>query len=409
MRLLKQPIREISGKHLKNKRILYVIGSLNVGGAERHVTQLAKSLKTRGWQPEVFVLSPGGPLSSTLSEAGIIIHGAQPPDWVIRFITNARIRARVSLLFTAGLLMKVLLLRRPAIVHFFLPAAYVIGGIVSLFSTVPVKIMSRRSLNNYQSKHPFFAKVERFLHPKMTLVCGNSQAVIEQLREEGLPSEKLRLIYNGIDISPFYRQYDRNKARKDIGISDEALVFVKVANLIPYKGHLDLIKALALISDTLPKPWVVLLIGRDDGIAADLKKKAELLGISENIRFLGACTDVTNYLRLADVGVLCSHEEGFSNAILEAMAAALPMVVTSVGGNAEAVVDSSTGYVVPPKAPELLADALVKISNHTDRESMGQRARFRAENYFSLESCIDAYEEMYRETKVDNQTLNQTT
>jgi len=106
------------------------------------------------------------------------------------------------------------------------------------------------------------------------------------------------------------------------------------------------------------------------------------------------------FLRLADVGLLCSHEEGFSNAVLEGMAAGLPMVVTDVGGNAEAVIDGVTGYVVPAHNPELLADALLTVALADDRALMGDRGRRRVVEKFSMNSCIDAYEALYREASV---------
>lgn len=385
-------------KHTSYGRILYVIGSLNVGGAERHVCQVAMKLKERGWETEVFVLSLGGPLTSMLAEADIPIYGVHLPVWISRFVSNERLRARVSLILTMAVLIKVLWVRRPAVLHFFLPAAYIVGGLASIFAKTPARIMSRRSLNNYQLAHPLFAKIERFLHPRMTFVCGNSKAVVKQLEDEGVNSQRLRLIYNGIDFTTYNKPFDRTAARANADLPDDALVLVLVANLIPYKGHSDLIKALSIIKDLLPKPWVLLCLGRDDGIGANLQVEAKALGIADHIRFIGSRPDVPNFLHLADVGLLCSHEEGFSNAVLECMAAGLPMVVTDVGGNAEAVVDEITGYVVPARNPTLLSQALMRVANQQDRRIMGERGRYRIEKYFSMPACIDAYEAMYRET-----------
>ncbi|MGX8249781.1 glycosyltransferase, partial [Escherichia coli] len=81
-------------------------------------------------------------------------------------------------------------------------------------------------MNNYQAAHPYVARIERYLHPKMTLVCGNSRAVINELATEGVSAQLLRLIYNGIDLTPFDIYFDRNAARAQFGISDETLVFV---------------------------------------------------------------------------------------------------------------------------------------------------------------------------------------
>jgi glycosyltransferase involved in cell wall biosynthesis len=170
-----------------------------------------------------------------------------------------------------------------------------------------------------------------------------------------------------------------------------------VANLIPYKGHADLLDAFGSIREQLPQNWELWCVGRDDGIGQGLKERAERLGIASHVRFLGSRSDVPDLLLRADVGVLCSHEEGFSNAVLEAMAAGLPMVVTDVGGNAEAVVDGDTGYVVPPKDPPRLAEALLSVALDARRSDMGARGRKRAEELFSMDACLHQYELLYQE------------
>lgn len=378
-------------------RVLFVIGSLELGGAERHVVQVSIGLQERAWEPEVFVLAHGGALLSFLCDRGVPVHGVVPHAW-IRLLKNERLRAYAGLLLAAFALLKTMWSRRPGAVHFFLPGAYIVGGIASFFARVPVRIMSRRSLRNYQEKHRFLTWVEHFLHPKMTLVCGNSQAVVEELKAEGVDSRRLRLIYNGVDLSPYNGPFDRHAVRAGLALPDNALVFVLVANLIPYKGHSDLIKALALIRDDLPERWVLLCVGRDDGIGAALQEEAQILGVSGHIRFLGSRNDVPDLLRSADAGILCSHQEGFSNALLEGMAAALPMVVSDVGGNAEAVVDGVTGYVVPARSPALLAEALLRVATMDERRAMGEKGRRRVETHFSMSACLDAYEALYRET-----------
>ena len=133
-----------------------------------------------------------------------------------------------------------------------------------------------------------------------------------------------------------------------------------IANLIPYKGHKDLIEGLALVAQSLPSGWRILCAGRDEGLQLKLESLVEAQGIKANIQFLGERTDVPILLAAADFGVLSSWEEGFSNVILEAMAAGLPMIVTDVGGNPEAVLDGETGLVVPPAIRQRLAEAVLK-------------------------------------------------
>lgn len=379
------------------RRILYVIGSLEIGGAERHVVQVATRLKRRGWSPEIFALQRGGPLTAELTDAGIPVYGGTSLDWLNKWITNKRLRARIALCITAMLLLYKLFNRRPSVVHFFLPAAYIIGGLTSLLLPVKARLMSRRSLNYYQSSHPRLARVERFLHRRMKLICGNSSAVIRDLEQEGVEPKRLRLIHNGIDLEKYDAAFDKAAARCRFDIPDSALVFVVVANLIPYKGHADIIAAFSQAEDALPNDWLVLFVGRDDGIGEHLKAQINTLGHSANYRFLGSRTDVQDIMRLSDVGLLASHEEGFSNAVIEGMASGLPMVVTDVGGNSEAVIDGLTGYVVPAKRPDELGRAIVTIAEQHNRKDMGLAGKDRVRSHFSMNSCIDAYEGLYRE------------
>lgn len=369
---------------------------MEVGGAEQHLLRISTALRKRGFQPEVFAITIGGPLTHAFNEGGVPVHGVMLPGWMQRILRNERAIAWAGLLYSAVALWWLLWRRRPQVVHFFLPAAYIVGGVVSLFGPRARQIMSRRSLNLYQAKHRLFRRVEHWLHPRMDQVCGNSAAVIEDLISEGVTKDQARLIYNGVNLERFVQPRSRATVRSDLSIPDDALVFVIVANLIPYKGHADLIKAFAKIQDLMLQPWVCLCVGRDDGIGSELHQEAVSLGLGKEICFLGSRQDVPDLLNAADIGVLCSHEEGFSNAILEGMAAKLPMVVTDVGGNAEAVVHGLTGLVVSPRAPDELADALLAVAQDPERRRMGEAGRLRIETVFSMDACLQGYADLYR-------------
>lgn len=256
--------------------------------------------------------------------------------------------------------------------------------------------MSRRSLNNYQQRNPILVPIERWLHGKMGVVLGNSRAVVSQLKEEGVPNEKLGLIYNGLDPKAFKATGTKRQLRRNLDLPARALVLVTVANFIPYKGHADLLTAVSAVRHQLPANWFLLLVGRDDGIAEELRDRAEALGIMSNVRWLGERHDVHDVLAAADIGVLPSHEEGLSNSILEAMPMSLPIVVTDVGGNAEVVVDGQSGLVVPPRDPTGLGEAILALSLDPKlRREMGKSARHRIRTQFSLDTAVDQYWRLY--------------
>ncbi|MBC8791935.1 MAG: hypothetical protein C6Y20_10030 [Tagaea sp. CACIAM 22H2] len=222
----------------------------------------------------------------------------------------------------------------------------------------------------------------------MDAVLGNSAAVTAQLIEEGAPRDRVHLIRNGIDLARFANP-------RPVPRSADKVVIACVANLIPYKGHVDLIDALA----RMPREpaWELWCAGRDDGIGATLQARAQAAGIGDRVKLLGARSDVPDLLATADLAVLASHEEGFPNAVLEAMAAGRAVVGTRTGGIPEAIDDGKTGLIVPPHDPAALGAALARlIADVALRTSMGEAGRARVEADFSVESCAAAYSRFYR-------------
>jgi glycosyltransferase involved in cell wall biosynthesis len=133
------------------------------------------------------------------------------------------------------------------------------------------------------------------------------------------------------------------------------------------------------------------------GFASTLQVQAAGLGNARNVTFLDTRIDVPEILTASDIGVLCSHQEGFSNAVLEGMASGLPMIVTDVGGNAEAVLDGESGIVVPPHDPIQLAEAIVRLANDPPlRARLGDAGRRRMAEHFALDRSIGAYDALYR-------------
>ena len=373
--------------------IFFVIPDLDIGGTEHHLVRILPGLKAAGLNPSVYTITHRGALAPRLEAQGIPV--IAPPLAVLARRLPRRLRRLAILPVSAPFLLSVLLCGRPGAAHFFLPAAYLIGGLLSLAAPVRVRVISRRSLNEYQLRHPVLARVERLLHPRMSAVLGNSRAVIAQLRDEGVPERRLGLIPNGIDGRPFAELPPRHTLRADLGLPDTALIIAKVANLIPYKGHADLLHALAGITGKLPAGWVVLLVGSGREEAA-LRRLVAALDLESHVRFLGRRDDVHRVLGAADIGVLCSHEEGFPNSVLEGMAAGLPMVVTDVGGNPEAVVDGETGIVVGARDPDALAGAIRTLADDPGkRRSMGEAGRRRVEAHFSLDACVARYRALY--------------
>lgn len=374
--------------------ISYVIGSLSTGGAERHVALVSMELARRGHDVSIHCLLRGGQLEREVQDSGVKVRGVAQRNDPSKLSRPVRL---LALVFSAPLMFLSFLFRRPPIVHFFLPESYLVGAMMARLANLSRLIMSRRSLNNYQLKRPRVAALERKLHGSMTAILGNSWRVVEQLKGEGIEPSRLGLIYNGIDLGKFDREIPEDQGiRNSLALDDNAVVITIIANLIPYKGHGDLLEALALVSDKMPSNWALIVVGRDDGIGKNLMEQTKALGLADHVHFLGLRQDVASILQASDIGVLCSHEEGFSNALLEGMAAKLPMVATDAGGNSEAVIDGVTGKIVPVSDPEALGSAILQLATDPRlAKKMGIAGRKRIEQQFSLGSCVDRYEELY--------------
>ena len=373
--------------------ILVVIGDLEVGGTEHHLLRILPALAREGFRPLVYTLTERLSLAPRFRAAGVEV--IPPTTNAVRMLPR---RARDSLLLAPAAmnLWRLIRARRPDVVHLFLPAAYLVGGAVALLAGHKTVVMSRRNLNRYQRKHPTLAGLEQRLHRRVSAALGNSRAVVAELAAEGVPRQRLGLIYNGIDLEAFVHLPPAREIRARLGIAPTALVLTTPANLIPYKGHADLLDGLARVAGTLPPDWVLLCAGRDDGAGSVLRARAHALGFAERVRWLGLRDDVPALLAASDLGILASHEEGFSNSVLEGMAAGLAMIVSDVGGNTEAIQHTVSGWVVPPRDPAAVGAAILELAHDPGRRRrLGEAARARAARVFSLEDCVARYRRFY--------------
>lgn len=380
------------------KEIHFIINSLEVGGAERHLSQVLPALKTMGFSITIIVLSNKAALKPVFDKAGIpVVLGAN-------FDCLPSIIRKPLYLLTAVFRLMLNFLRNPKVIHHpFLPEAYMLTSLAArLIFFKGILVMSRRTVDDYQQRRPMWSKLEQYFHRFTKKALGNSEKIVQQLCHEGFKSEQVGLIYNGIEMEPFQNLPSKSELRNSLGFNPDALVFIVVANLYPYKGHMDLLNAFALIADKLPNNWQLFCAGRSVNTLENLENHAKTLGIDSHVRFLGSRTDTAKLFAASDVAISSSHEEGLSNSVLEAMATGLPLVVTNVGGNAEAVQDMVTGLVVPPKKPEILAKALLTVALDPKlRQTYGNAGKERALKLFTLQQCVQQYADFYKSLSTD--------
>jgi len=247
------------------------------------------------------------------------------------------------------------------IVHTFFSTADLWGGMIAKLSRRPVLISSRRDMGFLQSaKHRIGYRALRGMFDGVLTVSEQvRQASIDQ---DGLDPAKVITIYNAMDTRRLRGETITSDIRQRFGIGNASHVIVSVGNLRRIKGFDIFIRAAAHVCRKFPAAMFVVAGGpypAEPACLSELQQLSSALGIGGNMRFLGPLEDVIPLLKASDVFCLLSHSEGFSNALLEAMACGLPCVATRVGGNGEALEDGRTGFLVEDGDHEAAADRIM--------------------------------------------------
>lgn len=372
-------------------RIAYVLPNIEAGGTEKHVLSLARSLDRSRFSLSLATTAGGGSLFREFSDLLPVTVMGEP---------GVHRRIRVGPLVHIGAvrrLARIYRKERPDIVHAYLPAACVIGPIAARLAGVRKVIVSRRSLSNYKAKYPLLRRIEPLGYLLADNVLVNSDAVRRDVeRTERFWEGKIRMVHNGIDTA----LRDPKPIRRllpEIPGEEGAPSIAYVANLFPYKGHMDLVRATRKVADEFPAARII-LVGRDAGAMEAVRGEIGRLSLAGHVFLAGLRQDAAEIIAASTFAVHPSHEEGFSNVILEAMAAAKAVVATRVGGNPEAVTDGETGILVPPGDPESLAEAMLSLLRDPARASaMGEAGRRRAMERFSLERMTREIASLYED------------
>lgn len=361
---------------------------MHSGGTERHLLYLLPELAARGYDITVALLAPGGDLEPRLRQLPVRVVAP----------TRALRRPFGSLAF-AALLWREMRRRRPRVVHAFLSEPYLAAALARMAAggAGPALVCGRRSMAFYTASHPVAAAAERWSHRLASALVGNSTAVSGELVGEAGGAEKVLTIHNGIPLPAITSPAMRMAARAELGLRADAFVMANVAHLAAYKGHADLLDALVIARTGLPPGWRMLIAGRDRGESERLVARTHALGLQANVVFLGDVANPDSVFRAADVAVLPSHTEGFSNSLIEGMATGLASVATAAGGNTDAVTDGLNGLIVPPRAPAELADALLRLCrNPALRQQLAAAAGITVMSRYSIRVCADAYDTLWR-------------
>ncbi|MCB2156496.1 glycosyltransferase [bacterium] len=378
----------------KPLRIAFLIGSMREGGAEGYLVGLMRGLRTRGHDVRLMLLHYEGVRLQGLLDEGFEVFPINLPKLRPVLSPSSKAEAWRALKRTRDYLKQF----NPHIFHAWLFEAEAWGGLAKRMGAPGAFVTSRQNLGHYKDAAPWKQRVQNWYNKRTELVIANSQAVARDVmkREKNLDSNRVAIVYGGVDVDRFDRALPANLKTEFPPLEQADCVFVSVANYFRYKGYLDLIEAWHSIAKDHPGAHL-LCVGRDDEIGEEMSQRVADLKLFGHVHIIGPRADIPNVLKAADALVLASHEEGFSGVLLEGMAAGLPIVATDVGGNAEAVENERTGLIVPPRNPQALAGAIARLAKSAElREQFGKAGYARVREKFTHEPFVTEHEALYR-------------
>jgi glycosyltransferase involved in cell wall biosynthesis len=363
-----------------NHVALVIPGLDRIGGAERQVILLAKGLRRRGWRVSVVALSgAGGDAAVELIAAGAAFLSLQmrkgladPRGW-IRF--NRWLRRE-----------------SPDVVHAHLPHAAWLARWSRLAAPVRVVVDTLHSSSTGTLGRRLGYRWSGWLADRVTTV---SRAVADAHRSAAMAGEdKLTVLPNGVDVEAWRPDATvRIAVRRELGLHEEFLWFA-AGRLDPVKDYPTLLRAMVEVPERAR-----LVIAGSGPFESELRRLSKEFGLEHRVHFLGFELDVRRWMLASDGFVLSSRWEGLPMGLLEAAACALPAVATDVPGTREVIVDGQPGWLAPPGNAAALSAAMARLMQTPaeERKAMGERARARVIERFSLEAVLDRWEALYGE------------
>jgi len=369
--------------------VLQLIDSFHQGGSERQALQLTRLLHDSGrFDVRLACLSPEGVLRTSIEDLPL----GDIPAFPLTAFYNANAMTQVRRFKSFLKSNEVRLLHT----HDFYTNVF--GMFSSALAGVPARVASMRETGGMRSAGQ--RRLQRSAYSFAHKIVGNSESVRAELIRQGVKAEKTAVIYNGIDIRRV--ELDENLSRRDSfarldlpeTLAAGHLFVTLVANMRhEVKDYPMFLHAAECIRAKVSN--AVFLLAGEGELMPSLKTLAADLGIDGSTYFLGRCEALAELLNISDVCVLSSKAEGFSNSILEYMAAGRPVVATDVGGAREAIVEGATGFLVPAGDAQKMADRIIELLVNRDRSAMGEEGRRVVLEKFSPEAQLARTEELY--------------
>jgi len=368
-------------------RILNVVPTLMCGGTENQFMALARQLDPQRFEIEFACLRRWGPFVQEVTDRKMAL--TEYPVRTFRSIQALRQQARLARHITRN---------RIDVVH-----AYNFYG--NVFAVPPARLVAPVVIASVRDRAPYLTpmqkRVQRWACQFADCILVNAGAVREWLIGEGYSESKIAVIRNGVDLTRFSSPADPTRIRRELALPVDAPLVVVVSRLTQQKGLEQLLAATALLRERHPDARV-LIVGEtaphDTAYLGELQRLAERHRVTDRVVFTGLRSDIPALLAAADVAVMPSLNEALSNVLLESMAAGAPTVATLVGGTPEALVDGTTGLLIPPGEPRAIADAVSRLlADRVLADRLGRDARDFIREHFSVERMVSATETLYLE------------
>jgi glycosyltransferase involved in cell wall biosynthesis len=371
------------GSRRRVRRVFYLVDSFNVGGTETQAVELALRIGAVGYDVTLGSLRAQGPLMEKLRGRPVAVEEFYPQGGIDSAHGVYQI-LRLSWFLRRG---------RFDVVHTHDLWSNLMGVPAARLAGIPAIVSSRRDLAHfdwYQGRRRLWL---RRIQNLSSVVLANAAQVRDALvAEDGFAPEKLRVIHNGVDVEKFVLPSQREVLFPDAGTGK---LIILVGNMhSDVKGHPWLIASAPAVIREFPSTQFVLV---GDGEARPgFESQVKELGLSQNFLFLGRRNDVPQLLASSDIAVLPSLAEGLPNAVLEYMAAGLPVVLSRVGGSEELVEDGVTGLLVPPKDSGSLSTAFLRyLRNPKEARQIAQSGREFVSRNFSFDRLVHEVDELY--------------
>ena len=367
--------------------VLQLIDSFHQGGSERQALQLTRLLAESGkFRVHLACLSPEGSLRATIEDLRL----GEIPSFPLNSFYDAnavrQLRRFVQWLKSSDI----------DIIHTHDFYTNVFGMAGGALARLPVRVASMRETAGMRTSTQ--KKVQQVAYSLAHHVVANSNAVKQTLIAAGTPAEKITVVYNGLDSARLIsRVTSRGEILSLLGLRlDENRRFVSiVANMRhEVKDYPMLLRAARRVVDA--EPEAAFLLAGEGELTDSLRALAAELGVEQSTYFLGRCERVAELLNVSEICVLSSKAEGFSNSILEYMAAGRPVVVTNVGGASELVTEGETGYLVASGDDAGMASRIISLLADPARaKAMGENGKQVVKEKFSCEAQLARTEELY--------------